>query len=183
MKNVKLDGGMSLGYLNDVLKMQGYTPVKSQDELVFVDRISRQAGTDYANYIYDIPSQGLQLTIFANVEPMQPVFHFSFSLVKKEDLEKEKKNYARLCGAAARECKIPFPVALAVGPSNAAHLKGFKPRKPSKSQYWALTNCGIERRKAAIAELLGDNLYYSIGVWDMGQTNSSRLADWLANAN
>lgn len=175
---MSIDNLFALEDVNLLLKGAGYLPLKDKSELVFVDRVSRMKGTGYANYLYDIPSQGLRFTFYANVSTATWLPSHSMGIEKISTLKEQKKSHAHLCGEASRKYRLPFPVILAIGPEKAALLKGFIPPIPTAQQQREL-ECGIQRRKAAIAELLGDTLYKALEVQDMGQTNSNRIAHWL----
>ncbi|MGM0969465.1 MAG: hypothetical protein ACQEWR_12920 [Bacillota bacterium] len=90
-----------------------------------------------------------------------------------------RKAYAQACGIASRKYKMPFELCLAVGAKNVEVLAKHKRRMPTKAQYWALDYCGIDRRKSAILELIGEELFLKLDVKWMNQTNSKRLGDWL----
>ncbi|MBU8573732.1 MULTISPECIES: hypothetical protein [Bacillus] len=90
-----------------------------------------------------------------------------------------RKAYAQACGIVSRKYKMPFELCLAVGAKNVEVLAKHKRRRPTKAQYWALDYCGIDRRKSAIFELIGEELFRKLDVEWMNQINSKRLGDWL----
>lgn len=97
------------------------------------------------------------------------------------DYYESKKSYARRAGEASRKYGIPFDVCLAVGADGAELLAAATiDRKKVFENDWELTACGIDRRKKAIRNILGDELTDRLNVDQMGQENSKRLARWLS---
>lgn len=107
-----------------------------------------------------------------------PTFSISSQYVYNRRID-EKKAYSKRAGEISKNLDIPFDVALAIG-KNANLLKGFTPPKPTEKQHWELTQCGIDRRKDSIREIIGDTLFEDFKISKMGQKNSTRVAHWLA---
>ena len=89
----------------------------------------------------------------------------------------KRKSYAQQVGALSKKFKVPFDTALALGTNEQVYELFVKiDRKAiSKNLRHELT-CGIARRKNALYEVLGSELYTLLKIEWMGQKNSERIA-------
>ncbi len=92
---------------------------------------------------------------------------------------KKRKEYADTVGALSRKYKIPFKVALAIG-DNEKNYEAFHSRLEDVDGLQISTlrdlHAGIIRRKGALKEILGNELYEALQIEDMGPEHSKRIA-------
>lgn len=186
MKNVKstkhFDIGRNGEKLYDRLKNEGY----EIEWVEFVKSWSRWTGTGYTSSMYKNKENDLLITIDYNCGGGQSDFWNSTSFSKLSDYESKNKNYAQEVGKSCRQFNIPFDVGLAIGAEGVKILseklqdiKNFKGREDV--DYYHELSVGIGRRKSAIKEILGEEVYDKLGVGSMGQKNSSKIADYVSN--
>ncbi|MFA5953711.1 MAG: hypothetical protein WC812_03900 [Candidatus Pacearchaeota archaeon] len=100
----------------------------------------------------------------------------------KKDFFLERKNHAKECGRIAKELGLPFELILAVGiePEKRQALLQLKEKAEwFRELIHELKECGINKRKMSILDLIGRETYDSLDVEGMGQKNSSTIAQFL----
>ena len=129
----------------------------------YVDRIYRVVGTDDAVKVHEAAGC-MENILFENAS-----FHKGYFA--------EQKSYAQQCGALSRKYKVPFDVALALGTNEDVYVSFVKiDRKAISKKLRHELTCGISRRKDALYEVLGAELYRALKIEWMGQRNSERIA-------
>ncbi len=100
-------------------------------------------------------------------------------VIIEKDYFKIRKAYSKRVGELSREFKIPYKVSLAIG-DNRDNYVALKNAIADVDKIPISTlrdiHAGIARRKAGLKEILGDSLYDSLKIDEMGQKHSERIA-------
>lgn len=153
------------------------------DTLVqYVERQSRWTGTGYSNSLYRIVGTDDLLTIRHNDGPVDNIYWDNVVLTK--GYFAERRSYGQRVGKLSRKYHIPFEVCLALGDNEEVYPWFLS----------AMTNldhvsigtirdlyAGIGRRKSGLMNVLGEDLFETIGIGSMGQNNSERIARFVAD--
>lgn len=158
----------------------GYVAGEQIQELQakFLESLSRKMGTGEVDCLFEVVgTQDLLVVSHGEWDGWEGKFYTGAYLVPNR-----RKQYAAKCRQVAAQFNLPMEVALAVGdsPSEVIAALVAAKRSVSAAEKHELLECGIFRRKQAIRAIVGTVIYEELRVADMGQLNSSRLANWLA---
>lgn len=175
-KTLKLRNGKIKYPITDVLD------ISPDAEVEFFESVSRSRGTGYINEYYRVVGTDAAIVISRNLYSPEG-FYDSTDILP--DYFREKRVYGQRCRAIARRINCPMEVALACGPEHVedfvARVRDVKKsgRKVTGAEAHELLECGIDRRKAAIKEVLDDERIEFIGY--MGQLNTMRVAQYITD--
>lgn len=144
----------------------------------FLETLSRKMGTGEIDALFEVVnSEYLLVVSHGEWDAWEGRFYAGAYLVPNW-----RKEYAKKCRQVAAQFNLPMEVALAVGncPEEVIAALVAAKRPVSNGEKHELLECGIFRRKQAILAVVGPETYYQLRVADMGQKNSTRLANWLA---
>lgn len=149
------------------------------EEIIFIRSVATFAASGIRNWIYECPRIAKQIQVVTKPESME----VDSILVKtiKESTEKRQKIYAAKVGKLCKKYDVPFNIGLAIGTEEAKFI-GISSIHPyiDKTELHELLDCGIERRKKACKEILGEQIYDLINIEEMGQLNSQKIAQYIA---
>jgi len=152
------------------------------DTLVeYVGKQSRSRGSDYRNSLYRIVGTDDLLTIRHNDGPKDNISWDN--VIITEGFFANSKEYAKKVGALSNKYNIPFKVCLALGDKEEVYpWLIYVLSDLSEVTIGTIRDLysGIARRKAGLMEVLGEELYETIGINPMGQNNSKRIALFVA---
>ena len=172
--------------LDDLLLSDGIT---EDTEVEFLEDVSLKAGTDYRQHVYAVVGTDDAIVIsrpFGTTDAIKVVVENGYFAREKE--------YAHACGRAAHKNNLPFEVVLATTPELAHEFAARKKvalrKLASNEAEQRELCCGINRKKAAVVELLGlgkndecsDAYRLCLRIEKMGQKNISRIAGYLLSA-
>ena len=156
------------------------TDIPSGVDVSFVRRMSRKAGTGYADYVFRIDGSDDAIIVRTGLNTRAVLERGYFA---------KSRSYAQACGRLSREFNIPFEVALVLGTDRAVYprftaevasavdaLVAGEGSAPAAEDDLC---CGINRRKAALEWCLEQEVSEALRIKRMGQKNSARLADYI----
>lgn len=100
--------------------------------------------------------------------------------LKKPNYFNTCKDYGERCKEVAAMTKIDIETILAIGLENEPYLPREIFLNSTVEAIHELLNCGIQRRKNRLKQLLGEENFKRFNVANMGQLNSKRLASYIA---
>ena len=189
-----MDKHYTIEEMNELWKDLGLKPSDSippDATFVLCDRQARQVGTGYQDYFYkmfdgDGKETGHAFVVNANRYSQFSGFFNDYTL--KKDYYSQRKEYAKETSKLAKKYGVEFDTGLAFNKDEqkfAAYADALKAIQVLSSRWKEIgelkgikndLSCGINRRKAALKEVLGEKVYNDLGVDGMGQAHSERLA-------
>ncbi len=157
--------------LSEILKM---------DDQVVVEDYGTQAlyGGGYLDHLYRIKGTDdlIRIRHYEGEEPGED------EVIFEEGFFKIRREFANKVGDLSREFLIPFRVSLAIGVKR-ENYEAFK-EAIRDADSWSVETlrdlrAGITRRKAALQAILGQDLYDSLDIENMGQDHSERIAHFV----
>lgn len=120
----------------------------------------------------------------ANEEEVSSIKTYAQEMQEREATAKRRKAYNKRLGALSRKYHMPFEACLALGDNEEVYPQLLAALKnPGHVTLATLRDleAGIARRKEGLLAVIGEELFDSIGIYSMGQTNSNRLAHYVVN--
>lgn len=117
-------------------------------------------------------------------EEVSSVKTYAQEMQEREATAKRRKEYNKRLGALSRKYHMPFEACLALGDNEEVYPQLLAALKnPGHVTLATLRDleAGIARRKEGLLAVLGEELFDSIGIYSMGQTNSNRLAQFVVD--
>ena len=153
--------------------------IQNMDENTAIEDCGKQSlyGGGYTDFLYKIRGTEDLIRVRKYSENQdEPEVFFESNYFKK------RREYANLVGDLSREFTIPFRVSLALG-DDRENYKAFKEAIKDVDSINIETlrdlRAGINRRKKALLEILGEKLYESLKLEEMGQDHSERIAHFV----
>ena len=144
---------------------------------ILVTKVEEQSkyGKDYKDCLYRIEGS-------EDLIRLRTYDDSSSELILERGYFKNRREYATKVGELSREFQIPFKISLAIGDKREDYVS-LKQAIADVDNFQISTlrdlRAGIYRRKKALKEILGERLYDSIGIEDMGQEHSERIAHYI----
>lgn len=156
------------------------TGLPAETEIEFVGTQARKIGTSYRNDLYRIVGTDDLLCIKHN-SGMYPNFCEDNVAIITGYFNRNRR-YGREVGDLSRKYDLPFDLCLALG--NQEHIYLWFIVSMSDLSHVRLKDirnleAGIMLRKEGLRNILGNALYNAIGIEDMGQLNSERIAHFV----
>ena len=157
------------------------TDLKAGTLVEHIETVSRMTGTAYKNSIYRVLGTDDALIIRHNDGPTDNIYWDN--AVVRRGYFSERREFAQRIGTLSNKYRIPFEVCLAIGDNEELYplfLAAVSNLDNVSIKTMGDLNAGIWRRKNALLNALGDHLYDLMKIEEMGQRNSSRLAQYVA---